>query len=120
VFNNQREKSLSYCRYKAERRGRQVVEIDPWFPGRQTCSGCGALHPEMRSLSARVLVCDCGLRLGRDRNAAVNHWRYPEETGNRGACTPTCVEIGGCRGASPVPVEEARTLIDVGHDHKSQ
>lgn len=110
---------VRFCRYKADRRGRRIVEIDRWFPGSQTCSGCDALHPEMRSLSAKLLICDCGVRLGRVRNAAVNHYRYPEETGNRGRA-PTRVEIGGCRGASPVPVDEARTLMDLVHDHESQ
>jgi transposase len=73
----------------------------------------------MRSLSVKVLICDCGVRLGRDRNAAVNHSRYPQETGNRGIA-PTRVEVGGCRGASPVPVDETRTLMELVHDYESQ
>jgi putative transposase len=109
---------VTFLAHKADWRGRRVVEIDPWLPGSQTCSGCGKLHREMRKLSVRVLSCDCGTRLGRDRNAAVNHYSYPEEPGKRGACAPTRVEIGE-QGFAPVPVVEARMLAEMVHDHES-
>jgi transposase len=87
------------------------VDVDPRFPGSQTCCLCGALHREMRKLSVRTLVCDCGNVMGRDRNAAVNHYSYPEEPGKRGLA-PTRVETGDQEPA-PVPVGEARMLADV-------
>jgi putative transposase len=81
---------ITFCRYKADWRGRTMVDLDPWFPGSQTCCKCGALHPEMKQLSRREVACDCGNRMGRDRNAAVNHQRYPEEPGEPGrSCAPT-------------------------------
>jgi putative transposase len=64
---------LTFCAYKADWRGRRIVAIDPWFPGSQTCCECGQIHREMRTLSMRRMVCDCGTVMGRDRNAAVNH-----------------------------------------------
>jgi putative transposase len=102
---------VTFYRYKADWRGRRVVDVDPWFPGSQTCCLCGALHREMRKLSVRTLVCDCGNVMGRDRNAAVNHYSYPEEPGKRGLA-PTRVETGDQEPA-PVPVGEARMLADV-------
>jgi putative transposase len=103
---------ITFCRYKADWRGRTMVDLDPWFPGSQTCCKCGALHPEMKQLSRREVACDCGNRMGRDRNAAVNHQRYPEEPGEPGrSCAPTRAEIGDQVGSAsrlPVPVVEAR------------
>ena len=110
---------VTFCRYKAEWRGRGVEDIDRWFPGSQTCCQCGALHPEMKDLSRRELICACGNRMGRDRNAAVNHQRYREECENRAGDAPTRVEIGG-QGLTPVPVVEARMLVGVDNDHESQ
>jgi hypothetical protein len=85
---------VTFCRYKADRRVRRVVDLDPWFPGSQTCCQCGALHPEMKQLSRRKIVCGCGNRMGRDRNAAGNHYWYGEERRNRSLAAPTLVEIG--------------------------
>ena len=100
---------VTLCTYKAERRGRTIVRIDRWFPGSQTCCVCGQRHPEMRKLSVDMMVCDCGNRMGRDRNAATNHYMYPEERGNGSSDAPTRVEIGDQEHA-PVPVDEARIL----------
>jgi putative transposase len=97
---------LTFC--KADWRGRRIVAIDPWFPGSQTCCQCGQIHREMRKLSVRMMVCDCGNVMGRDRNAAV----YSEEPRKRGDLAPPRVEIGDQELAS-VPVVEARILADV-------
>lgn len=103
---------VTYCAYKADWRGRRLVKIDPRFPGSQTCCECGQIHREMRKLSVRMMVCDCGNVVGRDRNAAVNHYWYPEERENRSGDAPTRVEIGD-QELAPVPVVEARILADV-------
>jgi hypothetical protein len=73
---------------------------------------CGQIHRETRKLSVRMMVCDCGNVVGRDRNAAVNHYWYPEERENRSGDAPTRVEIGD-QELAPVPVVEARILADV-------
>jgi putative transposase len=101
----------SFVAYKADWRGKRVVEIDPWFPSSQTCCMCNALHPEMRKLSVRTLRCDCGNVMDRDHNAAVNIYRYPEERENRIGNGPTRVEMGD-QGLAPVPVSEARIPAD--------
>ena len=36
------------------------------------CFCCGALHPEMKDLRIRTMICDCGLTISRDQNAAIN------------------------------------------------
>ena len=48
------------------------VKVDKWFPSSQMCHCCGTLHPEMKDLSNRKMVCDCGLTMSRDQNAAIN------------------------------------------------
>lgn len=34
--------------------------------------GCYDLHFEMKNLAIRKMICDCGLTMNRDRNAAIN------------------------------------------------
>jgi putative transposase len=56
--------------YKAERAGRGVALVDPRGTTQQ-CSGCGHIVP--KDLSVREHECPhCGLKLGRDHNAAIN------------------------------------------------
>lgn len=96
---------VTFCEYKADWRGRTVEKIDPWFPGSQTCSGCGEVHREMKNLKERMMRCDCGNVMGRDRNAAVNHYWYPEERENRIGNDATRMEMGN-QELAPVPVGE--------------
>ncbi|MGH3330381.1 MAG: RNA-guided endonuclease TnpB family protein [Nocardioidaceae bacterium] len=68
--------------YKANWYGLELVEADRWFPSSKTCSGCGALDPDL-SLSDRTYRCDaCGLVIDRDLNAAINlaRWQQPPAT----------------------------------------
>jgi putative transposase len=56
--------------YKAAEAGRQVVKVDPRNTTKM-CSSCGRLVP--KALHERVHECpDCGLKLDRDHNAAIN------------------------------------------------
>ncbi len=56
--------------YKAESAGRKFAEVNPACTS-QDCSGCGARVP--KALKERVHFCpNCGLRLDRDTNAALN------------------------------------------------
>ena len=63
---------LKMLEYKLSDRGKYLVKVDRWFPSSQICHSCGALHPEMKNLANRTMVCDCGLTISRDRNAAIN------------------------------------------------
>ena len=63
---------LSMLEYKLSDRNKYFVKIDKWFPSSQICHRCGSLHPEMKDLSIRKMICDCGLIMSRDQNAAIN------------------------------------------------
>ena len=63
---------LSMLEYKLSDRNKYLVKIDKWFPSSQICHCCSTLHPEMKDLSNRKMVCDCGLTINRDQNAAIN------------------------------------------------
>ena len=63
---------LSILKYKLSDRNKYLIKVDKYFPSSQICHCCGTLHPEMRNLSNRKMVCDCGLAMNRDQNAAIN------------------------------------------------
>ena len=63
---------LSMLEYKLSDRNKYLVKVDKWFPSSQICHCCGTLHPEMKNLAIRKMICDCGLTMNRDRNAAIN------------------------------------------------
>jgi putative transposase len=60
-------KFIFMLRYKAERAGAQLIEVDPRFTS-QTCPECGEIKP--KELSERVHSCPCGCVLDRDVAAA--------------------------------------------------
>ena len=101
---------LRQLKYKAEWLGRTVIEADKWFASTQICSACGTKNPHMKSLSRRILRCECGHEMDRDENAAVNLYWYGEDTPEP-AVKPTRVEIGeqaAEQSVQPVPVVETR------------
>lgn len=51
--------------------GHELVRLDS-HDTTQTCSGCGAKAKHRLGLADRILSCECGLVLDRDRNAARN------------------------------------------------
>lgn len=59
-------------KYKLEGQGKQLIKVDKTYPSSETCSCCGKLHPEMKDIRRRRLICDCGLTIDRDINAAIN------------------------------------------------
>lgn len=63
---------LSMLKYKLSDRNKDLIKIDKWFPSSQICHKCGKLHPEMKNLSIRKIICNCGLIMSRDQNAAIN------------------------------------------------
>lgn len=63
---------LHMLEYKLADRGKHLVRVDKWFKSSQICHCCGAVHPEMKSLSVRTMKCDCGSIIDRDYNAALN------------------------------------------------
>lgn len=62
----------TFLTYKAAAVGRQVIEVDRFFPSSKTCSACGVVRQSL-PLSCRKWTCnDCGYVHDRDINAAIN------------------------------------------------
>ena len=62
---------LSMLEYKLEERGKYLIKVDRYFASSKICSVCGNKKEEL-SLSDRIYYCECGHRMDRDVNAAVN------------------------------------------------
>ena len=62
---------LSMLEYKLEERGKYLIKVDRYFASSKICSACGK-KKEKLSLSERIYYCECGHRMDRDVNAAVN------------------------------------------------
>ena len=63
-------------RYKCERYGIKFVEVGRFYASSKTCSHCGHIKADLR-LSDRIYKCDeCGFRIDRDLNAAINLANY--------------------------------------------
>ena len=55
---------------KSERFSGKVVFVNKYFPSSQLCSVCDKKH-EM-PIEKRKMMCNCGLEINRDLNAAIN------------------------------------------------
>ena len=62
---------LSMLGYKLEERGKHLIKVDRYFASSKICSVCGHKKKEL-AVSDRMYVCECGNRMDRDVNAAVN------------------------------------------------
>jgi putative transposase len=60
---------VRFLTYKAEKIGKRVIEISEKNTTKR-CYACGKLHN--MPLSKRIVKCDCGNIIDRDRNSAVN------------------------------------------------
>lgn len=61
---------LQQLKYKCEHAGKSLIEAGKWFPSTQMCSNCGKRNK--LPLRQRMYHCECGLRIHRDDNAAIN------------------------------------------------
>lgn len=71
VMDNGYGSFLTMIRYKMEERGHVFVKVGRYYPSSKKCSACGKVKDELR-LSEREYVCECGNRMDRDVNAAIN------------------------------------------------
>ena len=64
---------VTFLKYKLEEQGKRLVKIDRFFASSQTCSCCGYVNKETKSLAIRAWDCpQCGVHHDRDVNAAIN------------------------------------------------
>ena len=62
--------------YKCETKGIKIQFADRFYPSSKTCSCCGHIKKDLK-LKDRTYICsECGLKIDRDFNAALNLERY--------------------------------------------
>lgn len=63
---------------KSSKYGCSLCKADRFFQSSQICSNCGVVHNDMRSFEVFKdrMVCECGLDMDRDENAAKNLLDY--------------------------------------------
>ena len=60
-------------KYKADCKGKKLIQIDRYYPSRQECGVCGFQNKELKNLSIRKYEClICHTEHDRDFNASVN------------------------------------------------
>lgn len=78
--NHKLAKAISNCgffefrrqlEYKTQWYGKKLLFVDQFFPSSKMCSCCGALKEQL-SLKDRIYECECGNKIDRDINAALN------------------------------------------------
>ena len=50
---------------------KKMIKVDRFFPSSKKCCKCGRIKKELK-LSERVYHCECGNKMDRDHNAAIN------------------------------------------------
>lgn len=91
---------VTFLKYKAEAVGKQVIEVDRFYPSSKTCSSCGVVNRDL-TLAHRVWTCgECGTVHERDINAARNIALEAARNAVRGD--------GVSRGLALATVDEAR------------
>lgn len=62
----------TFLKYKAADVGKQVIEVDRFYPSSKTCSSCGVVNGDLK-LSDRNWICSsCKTEHDRDLNASLN------------------------------------------------
>ena len=71
ISNVSWNKFLEMLKQKALEYGTEIYQVGRFFPSSKLCSNCGQ-HKSDLKLSDREYICDCGLEIDRDLNAAIN------------------------------------------------
>ena len=62
--------------YKAEKKGKTIIQINKFFPSSQICSNCGS-NTGKKPLHIRNFICQyCNTRHNRDFNASITIKNY--------------------------------------------
>ena len=71
IYDNSYNMFTSKLKYKLDVKGKELVKVNKYFPSSKKCSNCGKVVKKLE-LSTRVYTCDCGNKIDRDYNAAIN------------------------------------------------
>ena len=95
---------ITFLKYKGDLYGREVIQVDRFYPSSKTCSSCGSIQTSL-PLNIREWTCpDCGTTHDRDINAAKNLMALGTSvTAFGGNVRPAC-------GRSPLKKEMAMSL----------
>jgi putative transposase len=95
---------VTFLKYKSIMYGREVIQVDRFYPSSKTCSSCGTIQSTL-PLNIREWTCDsCGTTHDRDINAAKNLMALGTSvTAFGGGVRPAC-------GRSPLKKESAMSL----------
>jgi putative transposase len=95
---------VSFLKYKATMYGRELIQVDRFYPSSKTCSSCGTIQSSL-PLRIREWTCEsCGAVHDRDINAAKNLMALGTSASAFGGdVRPTC-------GQTPVKKESAMSL----------
>ena len=64
--------------YKFERRGKNLLRADRWYPSSKRCPVCGKVNADLKLKDRRWICPHCGaVHASRDETAAINLRRYP-------------------------------------------
>ena len=77
----QEQKLFEFSRqieYKCELNDIEFIKADRWFPSSKLCSLCGNVKKDLK-LSDRTYKCECGNKIDRDIQAAINLRVYGEK-----------------------------------------
>lgn len=94
----------TFLKYKGDLYGREVIQVDRFYPSSKTCSSCGSIQTSL-PLNIREWTCpDCGTTHDRDINAAKNLMALGTSvTAFGGGVRPAC-------GRSPLKKESTMSL----------
>ena len=71
---------IQTMKYKCEEYDIEFVQADRFYPSSKTCSDCGYVNKNLK-LKDRMYICpNCGLKIDRDCNAAINLMNYTEKS----------------------------------------
>jgi putative transposase len=71
IANQKLYEFIRQIKYKCEKYGIEFMQVDRFYPSSKICSSCGEIKKGLK-LSDRTYSCDCGLKIDRDLNAAIN------------------------------------------------
>jgi putative transposase len=83
---------IRMLKYKALWNGKQVIQVDTFFPSSKLCSKCGVKNTKL-TLNDRTWTCKCGQEHDRDINAAINLKNCTDRLSGSKACGEYSLEI---------------------------